>query len=115
MSPAFCSYEITATFDSNVIDFNADTQTIVIPSIEDTLTPSNPNNDGSLVHEYPVITTIIVTNADGSQTTQSVTTTVIIKNPCFDTSYVRIEAPTFVDLEYTVGTGAVTYASHPAF
>ena len=115
VSPMFCAYEITATYDTNVINFNSETQTIEIPSITDTLTPSNPNNDGSLLHEYPVTTTIIVTNADGSQSTESVTTTVIIKNPCLDTSYVTIEAASLADLEYSVGSGAQTYAPHPAF
>lgn len=56
-----------------------------------------------------------MTNADGTQTTQSVTTTVIIKNPCLDPDYVTIEVATFADLEYTVGSGAVTYNAHPVF
>jgi len=115
VSPVFCTYEITATYDSNVIDFNTGTQSIVIPSITDTLTPSNPNNDGSLQHEYPVVTTIIVTNADGTQTTQSVTTNIIIQNPCLNANYVSIQAATLADLEYTVGSGAQTYAPHSAF
>ena len=115
VTPAFCPSEITATYDESVIDFDPDTQKITIPSITDTLTPSNPNNDGSLIHRYPVVTTITVTEADGTMKTKTVTTTVIIKNPCLDPEHVTIEAAKFDDLDYTVDSGAKTYGAHAIF
>jgi len=115
VTPDFCPYEITATYNEDVIDFNSDEQKITIPTITDTLTPSNPLDDGRSNHEYPVITRITVTQADGTQTTESVTTTVIVKNPCLDPDYVTIKVAVFENLDYTVGTGAVTYDAHPVF
>jgi hypothetical protein len=47
VTPDFCSYEITATHSEDIINFDPVTQEIVIPAITDSLTPSNPNGDGS--------------------------------------------------------------------
>jgi hypothetical protein len=115
VTPDFCQFEITATHNDDIINFDPVTQEIVIPAITDRLTPSNPNNDGSNLHEYPVVTTIIVTEADGTTKTETVTTTVVIKNPCLDSDYVTIEVALFDDLEYTVGTNPVTYNPHAVF
>ena len=78
VNPDFCDFEITATYNDDIIDFDPETQEIRIPEITDSLVPSNPNNDGSNLHEYPVITTITVTEADGTKKTETVTTTVIV-------------------------------------
>jgi hypothetical protein len=115
VTPAFCPSEITATYDENIVDFDPETQKITIPSITDTLTPSNPNNDGSTQHEYPVVTTITVTDSDGTKKTESVTTIVVVKNPCLDSEHVSIEVATFDNLEYSVNSGAETYGSHAIF
>ena len=79
------------------------------------MTPSNPNNDGSTQHEYPVVTTITVTDSDGTKKTETVTTIVVVKNPCLDSEYVSIEVATFEDLSYAVNSGAKTYDSHSIF
>ena len=65
MTPDFCPFEITATVNGIEITFDTDTQELIVNEITDDLTPSNPNNDDSIEHEYPVITNIVVTADDG--------------------------------------------------
>jgi hypothetical protein len=65
VSPDFCAYTITTTVDSEdiTVEFDPDTQELVVTEITDTLAPSNPNDDDSTEHSYPVETTIVVTDS----------------------------------------------------
>jgi hypothetical protein len=85
VSPDFCAYTITTTDNSEdiTVEFDPDTKELVVTEITDTLVPSNPNNDGSTEHGYPVETTIVVTDSQGNESPpQTVTTTIVVKNPC---------------------------------
>jgi hypothetical protein len=66
VTPDFCPYEITVNVDGIDVLFDSETQEITIPEILNDLTPSDPNNDGSTEHEYPVNVVIVVTADDGS-------------------------------------------------
>lgn len=110
MTPDFCPFEITVNVDGIEIVFDPENQEITIPKIPDDLTPSNPDDDGSTEHEYPVEVVIVVTADDGSETTDDVTIPVVVKNPCADPQYVSIVLPaSLASLQYTIGSGAVPY------
>jgi hypothetical protein len=117
VTPDFCPYEITVNVDGIDVLFDSETQEITIPEIPDDLTPSDPNNDGSTEHEYPVNVVIVVTADDGSETQDDVTIPVIVKNPCVMPQYVWIEPAVFNDLDYSIlpGPVPVTYNPHAVF
>ena len=117
VTPDFCPYEITVNVDGIDVTIDQDKQEITIPQILDELTPSDPDEDGSTEHEYPVEVVIVVTADDGSETTDDVTIPVIVKNPCLIAKYVSIEVAVFDDLEYSIQLGPVpqTYNPHAVF
>ena len=102
VTPDFCPYEITVNVDGIDIVFDPEDQEITVPEIPDDLTPSNPDNDGSTEHEYPVEVVIEVTADDGTKTSDDVTIPVVVKNPCVVPQNVWIEKAVFEDLEYSI-------------
>jgi hypothetical protein len=92
VEPDFCPYEITVTVDSDEIevDYDPETQELIVDDITDNLDPANPDDDGSTEHDYTIETTITVTADDGSTTSDTVTTTVTVKDPCVEPDYVAI-------------------------
>jgi hypothetical protein len=113
VTPDFCPYEITFTVGEDgdeIVIFDPDTQEIIIPEIPDDLTPSNPNDDDSTDHTYPVTIEIVVKDDEDNETSDDVVIPVIIQNPCIDPEYVSIELPaSLADLQYMIDSGAVTY------
>ena len=73
--------------ENNVV-YDDQNQTITITQITDTLAPSNPNNDGSTSATATITVTYTTTDYNGNKSTQEVTHTVIVKNPCIDTDFV---------------------------
>jgi hypothetical protein len=118
VTPDFCPYEITFTVGEDgdeIVIFDPDTQEITIPEIPDDLTPSNPDNDDSTDHTYPITIEIVVKDDEDNETKEDVVIPVIIQNPCVNPDFVTIEVAVFSDLEYDIGNDAMTYDSHAVF
>jgi hypothetical protein len=112
VDPDFCPYEITISVNGEEIEveFDPDTQELVVTENTDDLSPANPLDDGSTEKEYPVDTTITVTADDGTTTTETVTTTVTVEDPCVKSDYVElILQASLPNLQYIIDSGAVSY------
>jgi hypothetical protein len=85
-----------------------------VDKIDDDLTPSNPDDDGSTEHEYPVTVTTTVTDSDENTSTDSVEITVVVQNPCVNSAFVKILPPAFEDIHYDISTNPESY-THARF
>ena len=73
---------------------DSNTQTLTIPQITDTLTPTNPNgNPGQTQQLYSdVPITYTYTTPQGDIKTITIPLNLTVKNPCVDQNFVKIES-----------------------
>jgi hypothetical protein len=124
VDPAFCPSEVTGPVSDDKVPTTlcTDESCIKVPTLPDLTPVKDPNNPTgppppeNYCVDYPVETSITVTDKDGTPMKETVTTTVRVCNPCLDADHITISPPaSFEEIDYIIEQGALEFNAHGEF